>query len=191
MEILLIDNNDSFTYNLSQLIEEAGFNPVICKDIFFERNSFEITDYVNNFNNIIFSPGSGLPSERKGMKFILENFHNKNILGICLGHQQIAEHFNSALQNHNLPQHGIKSKINHFNNSKLFIDIPEQFHVGRYHSWFVREDSLSKDLEITCRSNDNIIMGIKHKFLKIEGIQFHPESYLSEFGIKIIHNFMT
>ncbi len=191
MAILLIDNNDSFTYNLVQLIEQSGFECEVINDDFF-NNSEEIIDHkIENYQNIMFSPGPGLPSEARGMSYVLSNFSDRNILGICLGHQAIAEYFGAELRNHKLPFHGIKSTARVINRSKLLKDLPDHFKIGRYHSWYVGIDKFPNCLEINCISEDGTIMGFSHKTLNIYGLQFHPESYLSEFGIEIIKNFMT
>ena len=193
LKILLIDNNDSFTYNLVQLIEQSGFFCEVINDSFFNSSIEIIEEYVSKFEYFVFSPGPGLPSEAKGMNYILREYSDRNILGICLGHQAIAEHFGAKLSNHPIPFHGIKSqsKILNINNNKIFKNIPDNFNIGRYHSWYVDFADLPDCFEITCISEDNTIMGLSHKKLNIHGLQFHPESYLSEFGHQIIKNFMA
>ena len=184
--ILLIDNEDSFTYNLLQLIEQNNFSV----DIISGKADYQ--PHFASYKNILFSPGPGIPSDFPLMKSILNNYQlDQKILGICLGHQAIANHFGARLYKQSKVTHGIKSQVrktNQLNNSCLY-SLPKEFEVGRYHSWAVDPNSIPDCLEISCTSGD-IVMGICHKSLQIEGIQFHPESFLTDLGPNIINNWL-
>ena len=188
MKVLIVDNFDSFTYNLFRLVEMAGTNTVKV----VRNNKIEIK--ANDFDKIIFSPGPGVPSDEIGMmKFMIEKFQDtKSIMGVCLGHQFIGQYFGAELINLKTPFHGIKEKI--FINrkeSKLFSGLPETIYVGLYHSWTVLNENLPECLEMTALSEKNICMAITHKRFDVKGLQFHPESIMTEFGLKIFKNWLS
>jgi len=188
MKVLIIDNHDSFTYNLSQLVEKAG-----CSDITIIKNNCADFD-ATCFDKIIFSPGAGIPAEEAGlMKFILKNFAaTKSILGICLGHQAIAEFYGAKLINLSKVYHGIKANIKIINSlENIFTGLTENICGGLYHSWGVSDLNFPECLEITAVSEDGIIMGLSHKTYDIKGLQFHPESIMTEYGTSIIHNWLS
>lgn len=184
VKILLIDNFDSFTYNLYHYLEacEVGISVI--------RNNELVLSEVGVFDKIVFSPGPGLPKDAGQMLQVIEKYHTKKpMLGVCLGMQALAEFFGNELYNMNEVKHGVSDTIHHFGDDLLFQDIPGSFQVGLYHSWAVR---LKKDnpLEATAKSLNNTLMALKHKDLPIYGVQFHPESILTEHGKKMIENFV-
>lgn len=187
-EILLLDNRDSFTYNLVHLLKHLNVRPWIL-------DSFKYTDNeVVKFEKILFSPGPGIPDHFPSMKSILANYQShQSILGICLGHQAIAEFYGAKLFRQSVVQHGqVKQVINKATQLKSIIStMPPVFDVGLYHSWAVDTESLPTSLDITCISEDQIIMGIKHKTFSIEGIQFHPESFLTKLGEELLKNWLA
>lgn len=185
--ILIIDNYDSFTYNLYQLVGK------FTDDIIVKRNDKISTDEIKEINptHIIISPGPGNPTVERDFgvcKKILKEFKNTPILGICLGHQGIFSEYGGKIIN-NLPVHGKKDEIIH-KESKLFKNIPERFEIIRYHSLICDNNSIPDNLIVTSYTDDNIIMSIEHKKYPTYGIQFHPESIGSEYGDVIIKNFL-
>jgi len=185
LRVLLIDNNDSFTYNLKHYIEHFTSKVVV-----YRGDKFEL-DSINQFDKIILSPGPGLPNEHPILKQILESYYNKkSILGICLGHQAIAEFFNAKLENLTAVKHGVTSIVKHFDNCKLFKDIPDSFKIGHYHSWVVSKINLPDELTITSVNEGGIITSLNHKKYDITSVQFHPESILSEYGLQLIKNWV-
>jgi len=185
--VLLVDNYDSFTYNLVQLLNEAG-----AKSVDIVPNDKIRMNHVAKYRKIMFSPGAGLPNEYPAMKHILEQFaQTKSILGICLGHQAIAEYFGAKLINLPSVFHGVKSQIEICNPTcYLFEGISETFQAGLYHSWAVNEHEFPNELYISAKSKNEIIMAISHKKFDVNGIQFHPESYMTTNGITLIKNWL-
>lgn len=188
MKILLIDNYDSFTYNLVFLVKQvAGMAPVVL------RNDDPRLDDLDEFTHIILSPGPGIPSEAGKLLEVIKNMAPKKpILGVCLGHQAIGEAFGAELLNLDKVYHGVSDtmKIVKLNES-LYSGMTDIFTAARYHSWVVKKDSLPKSLEINCVDGSGQIMGLTHRQYEVKGVQFHPESYLSEHGEKIIRNFLN
>lgn len=189
MKLLLVDNHDSFTYNLLHLLEENCGKDDSIEIIPNEHaNSSDAVKY----DKIIISPGSGIPSERPQLReIILSSAGIPPILGICLGHQAIAESFGSILKNYPHPYHGIKSSIKILDHSALFKGLPCRIEVGRYHSWSIDPEKISEELKITAVTDDGEIMSISHRKLPIWGVQFHPESFLTEYGGTIVRNFLN
>ena len=186
-KILLIDNYDSFTYNLAQLLDESN----LCNFDIIKNDALDI-DKIIKYDKIIISPGAGLPKDAGIILKIIKKYHKtKPILGICLGMQAIAEFFGAELYNLEKVYHGIKinTRITD-DNELLFNNIPNNIKVGLYHSWAVYKNVEKSDLKITACSNDNIIMAISHKKYDVKGIQFHPESYITKFGKDIIENWL-
>ncbi|MCB0669839.1 MAG: aminodeoxychorismate/anthranilate synthase component II [Saprospiraceae bacterium] len=185
MKILVIDNYDSFTYNLVQYIREIVPYPV---DVF--RNDAIPLNEVELYDIIVLSPGPGVPSESGITPKVIEEYHRtKSILGVCLGHQAIGEVFGGQL--HNLDQvfHGVATEITVTEEDILFEGIPNPFPAGRYHSWIVQKDGLPECLEITAEDHTKTIMALRHKEFNVRGVQFHPESILTPDGKKILKNF--
>ena len=185
MKILLIDNYDSFTYNIEHYLRNYSDVDVVRID---ELNISEISKY----NKIVLSPGPGLPKDRIELSNIIDKcvVNEIPLLGICLGHQAIAEYFGAELYNMHEVNHGIEKNTKIINDDIIFKGIPKQFMSGRYHSWAIKNKTFPNELIITSTDNDNIAMSIKHKNLNIKGIQFHPESILTPHGKQIIENWV-
>jgi anthranilate synthase component II len=190
--ILIVDNYDSFTFNLVQILQEHGG----CNFDVMKNDAVNIS-YVSMYDGFLFSPGPGIPDEAPIMKELLRVYHrNKSFLGICLGHQAIAETFGMKLEKLDTVRHGQKTIIRIIDSfDYLFEGVPSEFLAGLYHSWAVSDEyrivKSGSNLRVTALSNDGIIMAIAHVRYDIRGVQFHPESYLSEFGHKIIHNWIN
>ena len=187
--ILIIDNYDSFVFNIEQYLKE-----ITTEEIITRRNDKITLEEIKNLNpdKIILSPGPGHPENSGICIDILQNIDNIPILGICLGHQAIAFISGAEIGRLENPLHGKISKINVTNkNSFLFKSLPVEFSVMRYHSLYVKEKNLPEDLIVTAKSDDGIIMALEHKNKDIYGIQFHPESFFTEYGKNIIKNFIT
>lgn len=186
MKIAVIDNYDSFTFNLVHYLEKHNALVTV-----FRNDELEI-DELLDYDKILLSPGPGLPNEAGILLKIIETYHKtKPILGICLGHQAIAEFFGAKLENQQSVTHGEADEIfKTSENEDLFKDISNPITVGRYHSWIVSNDNFPDDLEITSVNNDNQIMSLRHKNYDIKGIQFHPESILTPQGETIIKNWL-
>lgn len=185
MKVLLIDNYDSFTYNLFQYLEEAGAEVTVV------RNDCFTLDKVAQYDKIVLSPGPGIPSEAGLLESVIKVYAPTHpILGICLGEQAIGEVFGGEL--YNLPKvfHGVQTPTHIVANDYLFDGLAHDLQVGRYHSWVVRSESLPDCLEITALSDEGQIMALRHKEYDVHGIQFHPESILTPEGRTIINNFV-
>lgn len=186
MKILLIDNYDSFTWNLYQQLEKAGASSISV--IYNDKVS---NKQVRDSDAIVFSPGPGLPSEAGMMPEIIRTYSgSKKMLGICLGHQAIAETFGAKLEQAGEIFHGSSSSLNILLDCKVFRNLQSGLQVGRYHSWIVSKTSFPAELEITATDQDGVIMALQHKTLDITGLQFHPESILTPAGIEMIKNWM-
>lgn len=186
MHVLLLDNYDSFTYNLAQILEESK----ICTFDIIKNNEITSSE-INKFDKILLSPGPGIPSEAGKMLEIIKKFSDKkSILGVCLGMQGITEVFGASLFNLNEVFHGIKEKVNIISNSILFNNLEKEQFVGLYHSWAVSNKNFPEKLKITAISENGIIMAIEHKSFPVFGVQFHPESYITENGKIIIENWL-
>jgi len=186
-EILILDNYDSFTYNLVHAIYD-----ILDQEVDVIRNDkLEIQD-VEKYEYIIFSPGPGVPDEGGKMKEIISHYqHTKKMLGVCLGHQAIFEVFGGKLENLNKVFHGIQTDMIVKDDScPLFKGLGEKFAAGRYHSWVGKSNTLPDDLRITCEDESGQIMGLRHKELDIYGVQFHPESILTPLGNQLLENFI-
>ncbi len=185
--ILLLDNYDSFTFNLKHTIEEVSSIPI---DVF--KNDEIGVEQVSIYSHIFLSPGPGLPDEAGRMKGILQKYYSsKKIFGVCLGLQAIAEIFGCTLKNLNRVFHGIKEQMEVVDSKSLiFQDIPQFFHAGRYHSWAVDKKSMTKELKISVENKEGEIMALEHKEFPVYGVQFHPESIMTPLGNKMIQNFL-
>lgn len=185
--MILIDNYDSFTYNIVQYLEELGVEPKI-----FENDKVTIDELKSmDFDSIIISPGAGNPDTAGISMAVLEEFYKtKKILGICLGHQCIAKFFGANIVKSENPTHGKTSKIFVCENSKLFKNLPKSFDVTRYHSLEVDKSSMPSDLKITAETQDGTIMALEHNALPIYGVQFHPEAILTQYGHELLKNFI-
>ena len=186
MKLLIIDNYDSFTYNLFHLVEKVS---AISFDVI--RNDKIALENVNNYDKILLSPGPGLPKDAGIMPELLKKYSStKSILGVCLGLQAIGENFGAQLQNLETVYHGIATPINIIKEDPIFKNCPQQFTVGRYHSWVVSTKQLPSDLVITATDDQQNIMALKHKNYNVRGVQFHPESVLSEQGENIMRGWL-
>lgn len=186
-KILVIDNYDSFTYNLVYYIEKlTGRRPAVF------RNDEISSDDVVNYDKIVLSPGPGVPVDAGICIDVIKRYApTKSILGICLGHQAIGEAFGGKILNLSSVFHGIATPIMITDSTDLlFRNIPSSIIGGRYHSWVVSVNDLPDCLKITCEDENGIIMGISHKDYDVRGLQFHPESILTEHGMDIISNWI-
>ena len=185
-QVLVIDNHDSFVYNLIALLKEIeNVEYMVMKN---DKIEFEL---LNNYEYILLSPGPNVPKNSGDLlKLIYYAHKTHSILGVCLGHQSINECFGGTLKQITLPKHGHSSNLNIINNKDiLFNNIDKEIKIGRYHSWTI--DTLSHDLEITSKDEDNNIMSVSHKKYKIYGVQFHPESIITNYGKEIIQNWLS
>jgi anthranilate synthase component 2 len=186
MKILVLDNYDSFGDNLVYIVRQLGYGSKM--DVF--RNDKILLDDVAKYDKIILSPGPGVPSEAGIMPELLKKYAaSKSILGVCLGHQAIGEAFGGSLVNLSEVLHGVASEVTVADDS-LFLEIPKTFKIGRYHSWVIEESTLSPDLEVIGRTPDQQIMAVRHKKFDVRGVQFHPESILTDNGVKIMQNWL-
>lgn len=187
-KILVLDNYDSFTYNLVHYIENIVGYKI---DVF--RNDKISLDDIEQYDKILLSPGPGLPNEAGIMMDLIKRYApSKSILGVCLGHEGIAEVFGANLFNLNKVFHGVSTTIKRTDSiDPVFKDIPLEFKGGRYHSWAVETANLPSCLQITAIDADGIIMAISHKEYDVHGVQFHPESVLTDHGMKMIENWIN
>ncbi len=186
-KVLVIDNYDSFTYNLVHILRELNMDDSM-KVV--RNDQFEIEE-VAQFDHVLLSPGPGLPKDAGLMPEVITRYAaTKNILGVCLGHQGIGESFGANL--FNLPQvyHGMVTPIEVVKEDPLFENIPNIFNVCRYHSWVIEKGSLPASMEVTSVAENGTIMSIKHKELNVRGVQFHPESIMTEHGKTLINNWL-
>jgi anthranilate synthase component 2 len=184
-KIIIIDNYDSFTYNLVHYLEDLNAEVTVFRNDEFELNELE------KFDKILLSPGPGIPEEAGLLLDVIKKYaSNKSILGICLGQQAIGEVFGGSLINLEKVYHGVASKVKITKEDSLFNDLPLEFEVGRYHSWVINPDDFPEDLEITSVDENGEIMSIRHKTLDVKGVQYHPESILTPNGKKILENWL-
>lgn len=186
MRILVLDNYDSFTYNLVHYLEKVSD-----AEIEVHRNDKITLKEIEQFDKILLSPGPGIPSEAGILLDLIKTYaSSKSILGVCLGQQAIAEAFGGSLNNLSEVFHGVSTPIEIIGEDILFKNIPKKLNVGRYHSWAVNKNDLPKDLEITAVDGQGSIMALKHKTYDVRGVQFHPESVLTEHGLEMIENWV-
>lgn len=185
MKIVIIDNYDSFTYNLSHLLKELEADVTVVRN-----DKFELKD-LEQYDKIVLSPGPGIPSEAGLLLDVIRTYAGrKPILGVCLGHQAIGEVFGASLENLKEVYHGVQTEGTQLGNDYIFDGLPERVMMGRYHSWVVAKDSVPECLEVTAMSDDGEIMAMRHRQYDIHGIQFHPESVLTPEGKTIVGNFL-
>jgi len=187
-KVLVLDNYDSFTYNLVHYIEA---NPNYEVDV-YRNDEISIQD-IDQYQTIVLSPGPGLPKDAGILKEVIKQYApTKKILGVCLGMQAIGEVFGGQLENLNTVFHGVANLLSVTETSDaLFKGLPAQFNVGRYHSWVISRDQFPQELIVTSVEENNQIMSVKHKNYSLYGVQFHPESILTEHGKEIINNFLS
>ncbi len=187
MKILLLDNYDSFTYNLLHVVKELG-----ATDVEVHRNDQIALEEVDRYDKIILSPGPGIPEEAGLLLPIICRYApTKCMLGVCLGHQAIGEAFGATLENLTEVYHGVQTPIDITGSDPLFNGLAGELAVGRYHSWVVSREGFPDFLDITALSREGQIMALRHKQFDIHGIQFHPESVLTPHGKQIIQNFLS
>jgi anthranilate synthase component 2 len=187
MKILVFDNYDSFTYNLVHLVEKITGEKV---DV-YRNDQIALAD-VSGYDKIILSPGPGIPEEAGLLLPLIKAYAaTKSILGVCLGHQAIAEAFGGRLTNLTTVFHGVATPIKIENkNSKILTGLPETITVGRYHSWIVSDENFPEELEVTARDEHGYIMALQHKTYDVQAVQFHPESVLTPDGEAILRNWL-
>ncbi len=185
--IVVIDNYDSFTYNLVHAIKKISGLAV---DVF--RNDEITLEDLEKYDKIVLSPGPGLPEESGLLLEIIKEFApRKSMLGVCLGHQAIGEAFGGKLHNMNKVLHGVATPVTLTSNkSELFEGLPATFEVGRYHSWIVEKENLPDCFEVTSYDSEGLIMSMQHKAYDVQGVQFHPESVLTPLGEEILRNWL-
>jgi anthranilate synthase component II len=196
MKVLVFDNYDSFTYNLVHLVEK-----ILHQKVEVHRNDQIPLEKVKDYDKIILSPGPGIPEEAGLLlPLIREYAPSKSILGVCLGHQAIGEAFGGKLVNLSTVYHGVATRVKKVrretpdvrqDEQNLFSGLPEEFEVGRYHSWIVSEEGFPKELEITAKDEQGLIMALQHNRYDVQGVQFHPESVLTPQGEVIMRNWLS
>ena len=185
MKVVIIDNYDSFTYNLSHLVKELGAEVNVVRN-----DQFELSD-LEQYSKIILSPGPGIPPEAGLLLDVIRTYAGrKPILGVCLGHQAIGEVFGGKLENLSDVFHGVATPCHIIADDPIFSGIPRDITIGRYHSWVVSKEDFPGCLEVTAVSDEGQIMALRHRELNIRGIQFHPESVLTPDGKKMLQNWM-
>ncbi len=181
MKLLLIDNYDSFTYNIVELLRQCNVHTIT-----IVKNDEVTIAIAKQYTHIIISPGPKVPKESGTILCIIKELYTTHsILGICLGHQAIAEAFGATLHNFEHPKHGCIETIE-TEKEILYNSLPKNFNVGLYHSWYVSSNNFPQELQITAKTKEGIIMSLKHKNYKVWGVQFHPESYMTEYGKEIM-----
>jgi anthranilate synthase component 2 len=186
MQLAVIDNYDSFTFNLVHYFEDLGASVTV-----FRNDEFDLKE-LDAFDKIVLSPGPGLPNEAGLLKEVIQTYAtSKSILGICLGLQAIGEVFGGTLINLEKVYHGVATKIKIIEEDSIFKNIPDQIEVGRYHSWVISNDNFPPNLIITSVDENKQIMSVKHSLFDVRGMQFHPESILTPFGKKILKNWLS
>lgn len=184
MRIVLVDNYDSFTYNLVHALEQY------CANIDVVRNDEIVIDKIEEYTHIVISPGPGLPKDAGKLMQLIERYANtKKILGVCLGMQAIVEYYGGKLYNQSIVKHGLSMQID-VNDELLYKSLPKKIEVGLYHSWAVQKKYLPEVFKITAESKEEVIMSVKHKGLPIYGVQYHPESIMTNHGSQIIKNWL-
>lgn len=187
--VLVIDNYDSFTYNLVHILRELGMGD----QVQVHRNDKISVEFAGQFDHILLSPGPGLPKDAGIMPEVIKKYApTHNILGVCLGHQGIAEAFGGSLFNLSMVFHGVATKaILTDQKDALFAGLPNEFTVCRYHSWAVLPNDLPQDLLVTALDEEGNIMAMRHKTYRVRGVQFHPESIMTEHGKAMINNWLS
>lgn len=185
MKIVIIDNYDSFTYNLAHLVKELGAEVTVYRNDQFQMEQLE------QYDKIILSPGPGVPEEAGLLLDVIRTYAGKKpILGVCLGHQAIGQVFGGKLTNLSDVYHGVATPSHRVTEDYLFDGLPDNIEVGRYHSWVIDTDGFPSCLEVTSVSDEGFIMSLRHKDYDIRGIQYHPESVLTRDGVSIIGNWL-
>jgi anthranilate synthase component 2 len=186
MKILIFDNYDSFTYNLVHAVKELGYT-----EVEVHRNDRISLESIDRYDKIILSPGPGIPSEAGLLLPLIKRYApSKSILGVCLGHQAIAEAFGATLLNLEDVYHGVATPVRIIAGDTIFKGLPTTLEAGRYHSWVVSNLRLPEEITVTAVDENGEIMALRHSRYDVHGVQFHPESILTPEGTKIIANFL-
>jgi anthranilate synthase component 2 len=187
MKIVVIDNYDSFTYNLVHYLEDLNAEVTV-----FRNDEFELEE-LEKYDKIVLSPGPGIPDEAGLLKAVIKKYAStKSMLGVCLGQQAIAEVFGGQLINLEKVYHGVATKVTKSSDDTLFKNIPDTIEVGRYHSWVVDTENFPHDtLEITSVDENGQIMSLRHREYDVKGVQYHPESVLTPYGKQILENWLN
>ena len=188
MNILILDNYDSFTYNLVHMVEKiTGNSPAV-----FRNNEISISD-IRNYDMIMLSPGPGIPDEAGILKEVIKTYAGvKPIFGICLGLQAITEVFGGKIINLDEVFHGVATEMKvTYPSATIFKEVSETFLAARYHSWAATDEGFPEEIQVTARDEDGLIQAIEHKIFPISAVQFHPESILTEVGEQLVTNFIN
>jgi len=185
-KILVIDNYDSFTFNLVHLLEQLD-----CDIVVRRNDEVDISD-IESATHVLIGPGPGLPKDSVGVQALLEKYANtKSILGVCLGMQALMEYSGAEIINMDTVAHGAQEELNPVYSGRLFNKLPDSFRVGRYHSWGFNEESIPKEYRVNAIAKDGIVMAVEHDELPLYGIQFHPESIMTEHGLDMMRNWLN
>ncbi len=188
MKVLLIDNHDSFVYNLAQLVEETG----LCQ---LEVVSYDRVDeaVIEPFDKLIISPGPGIPSDfPRLLEFVRQFYRQKDILGVCLGHEAIALAFGGTIHHSGKVFHGMTKRSDLLDpGNYMFKGVPDGFETGLYHSWILDESTFPKELKILAKAEDGVIMALSHRTYNVVGFQYHPESIMTRHGREMIINWLS
>jgi anthranilate synthase component 2 len=189
VKILIVDNYDSFTYNLVHLV-----SGITGAEIVVVKNDEIVPGETMGYDRVILSPGPGIPAEAgRLLDLIRESAGRVPVLGVCLGHQAIGQVYGAQLTNLDTVFHGVATKVEvepEHRGKELFRGLPDVFDTGRYHSWIVSDDGFPPELEVTARDENGYIMAMKHRHLDLQSVQFHPESVLTPLGEKIMANWL-
>ncbi len=186
MKLLLIDNYDSFTYNLVQLVEQAGST-----EILLVKNDRLDGLKAGDFDKVLISPGPGIAKEAGELLPFLRRFmHRKPFLGICLGYEAIAQECGGKLVRLPGSMHGIRNRGRVLVEGGIFRGLPKEFYIGHYHSWIIEKNSFPEVLEATLEDENGLVMAFRHRELPLHGLQFHPESVMTEFGLEMLSNWL-
>ena len=186
MKIAVIDNYDSFTYNLVHYLDDLGAEVTV-----FRNDEFELKE-LEPFEKILLSPGPGIPDEAGLLKDVIKTYaKTKSIFGVCLGLQAIGEVFGGTLINLEKVYHGVATKVSKTEDDFIFNDLPNEMEVGRYHSWVISNENFPQNLIITSTDENGQIMSLKHSVYDVRGVQYHPESVLTPNGKKILENWLS
>lgn len=181
--IFVIDNYDSFTYNLIHLLEQLPVSLTVRRN-----DAFEV-DEVEEASHVLISPGPGLPKDAGHTMKVIDSYKDsKSVLGVCLGMQAMLEHSGVELRNLPIVQHGANDLIECEPESRLFRNLPARFHAGRYHSWGFLPEEIPAEYRVTAKSEDGYVMAVEHVSLPLMGVQFHPESIMTEHGLEMLHH---
>ncbi|TDQ56510.1 para-aminobenzoate synthetase component 2 [Mesocricetibacter intestinalis] len=184
--LLIINNHDSFTYNLVDLLRPLS----VRMQIIATEQLSSVTD-MESFSHVLISPGPDVPEAYPQLfEMLRRHYRHKSILGVCLGHQTLCRFFGASLYNLSACRHGVEESFNLERQSDLFRNLPARFRIGLYHSWAVSPQNFPSELEIVGRCDAGVIMAVQHKTLPLYGVQFHPESFISEYGTQILSNWL-